>query len=78
MAEGKKASSSRGTGLLTTVFIVFLILKLTDTGKVADWPWIYVCMPLIIEAGIIALACCCFCAAVAKEESNRKEAQHPI
>ena len=78
MAEGKKSSSSRGTGILTTVFIVFLILKLTDTGKVADWPWIYVCMPLIIQAGMICIALCCCCVAVIIKESERKNDQHPI
>ena len=66
MTDGKKISKSCGQSM-STVFIVLLILKLTDTGKVADWPWVYVCMPLIIQAGLFALIFICagvaFCAA---------------
>lgn len=36
-------TSSRGLGLGTVLFIVFLVLKLTDN---IDWPWVYVTMPL--------------------------------
>lgn len=38
--------------LATGNFIVFLILKL---AHVADWSWIYVCMPVIVETGIVSL-----------------------
>ena len=59
MGEGKTGHSSRGIGLLTTVQIVFLILYFTDTGKVAEWPLVYVLMPLIIQGALLVLACCC-------------------
>ena len=37
------------SGLL---FIIFLVLKLCG---VIDWPWLYVCLPLIISAACAAL-----------------------
>ncbi len=52
-----------GGGLAFTVFIIFLILKLTDQ---IDWSWVWVCSPLWIGialglllfaiAGVILLA----------------------
>jgi len=38
-------SSGGGFGLCTVLFIVFLVLKLTE---VIDWSWWYVTMPLWI------------------------------
>ena len=82
MAEGKSGNSSRGVGILTTVFIVFLILKLTETGKVGEWPWVYVCMPLIVQAGFLVLACCCagvaFVVADSKTTREAPTVQPPI
>ena len=40
--------TSGGFGLSTVVFIVFLILKLTNT---IDWSWWWVTSPLWITAG---------------------------
>lgn len=40
-----KNDSSTGIGLFTVVFIVFLILKLTNT---IDWSWWWVTAPLWI------------------------------
>ena len=65
MGDQKNNVSGRGAGILGTVQIVFLILYLTDTGKVGEWPLVYVLMPLIVEGGIIVLACCCAGAAFA-------------
>lgn len=39
-----------GTSLCTVLFIVFLVLKLTD---VIDWSWWYVTMPLWIGFAIV-------------------------
>lgn len=44
--------TSSGIGLGTTVFIIFLILKLTH---VIDWSWWWVTAPLWISAGITLL-----------------------
>ena len=75
MAERNSGNNSKGgVGIPTIVFIVFLILKLTETGKVADWPWVYVCMPLIVQIGFISLAfCCAYVAFVASGSKTREE-----
>lgn len=36
-------------GLPSVLFVIFLVLKLCE---VIDWSWIYVFMPLIVEAVI--------------------------
>lgn len=36
-------SNNGGTGVLTILFLIFLVLKLTD---IIDWSWWYVTMPL--------------------------------
>lgn len=41
---------TEGTGIFTILFIVFLILKLTDN---IDWSWWWVTSPLWIPAGIV-------------------------
>jgi hypothetical protein len=46
------SSSSGGIGICGAVFIVFLVLKLTHTGDVADWSWWWVTAPLWIPASI--------------------------
>jgi hypothetical protein len=35
-----------GIGLLSVVFLVFLVLKLTGVGEVAHWSWWWVTAPL--------------------------------
>ena len=47
-----EGSTSTGIGLGTILFIVFLILKLTD---VIDWSWWWVFAPLWIPFGILLL-----------------------
>lgn len=44
-------------GLPALVFIVFLVLKLTETTAVAGWSWWWVTSPLWIAAlvGIVAM-----------------------
>ena len=43
--ENNKATT-QGTGLSTIVFLIFLILKLTGVGAIANWSWWWVCSPL--------------------------------
>lgn len=54
MATSKSTSTSRsnGIGLGTVLFIVFLVLKLTD---VIDWSWWWVTAPLWIPFGLVVL-----------------------
>lgn len=46
------ASGARGFGLSSVLFVVFLILKLTN---VIDWRWIWVFSPLWIAAALVVL-----------------------
>ena len=50
------AQSKAGTGAVGVVQIVFIILKLTKTGTISNWPWWMVMLPFICTLG---LACCC-------------------
>ena len=45
-----KNNSSSGLGLPMVLFIVFLVLKLTDN---IDWSWWWVTSPLWIPVGIV-------------------------
>lgn len=40
------SSSSGGIGIVSLVFTVFLVLKLTEVGPVAAWSWWWVTAPL--------------------------------
>lgn len=52
MSESKSGSSGwTGPGLPTLIFLIFLVLKLTGIGVVADWSWWWVTSPLWIGAG---------------------------
>ena len=42
-----------GISLLGLVFIVFLVLKLTNTGEVAKWNWWQVTAPLWLPASLV-------------------------
>ncbi len=48
MDERKVAVSSRGFGLCTVLFLIFLVLKLAEIGAVADWSWWAVLSPWYI------------------------------
>jgi membrane protein YdbS with pleckstrin-like domain len=51
-------NSSRGIGFGTVLFLIFLVMKLTDT---IDWSWWYVTMPLwIMPAVIVCTLIFCF------------------
>jgi hypothetical protein len=62
-----KTTKTRGVGLLTILFVVFLVLKLAGVGAVARWSWWWVTCPLwimpalwltvIICFGLLALIC---------------------
>jgi len=45
-------SGARSLGLSSVLFVVFLILKLTN---VIDWRWIWVFSPLWIAVALVAL-----------------------
>ena len=49
MSKGA-ATSGGGVGLGTVLFLIFLVLKLTET---IDWSWWWVTAPLWIPAGLI-------------------------
>lgn len=49
MSESRSAASSVGVGLPGLLFLVFLVLKLTD---VIDWSWWWVTAPLWIPASV--------------------------
>ena len=42
----KSKSKSSGISLAGLIFLVFLILKLTKIGEVANWSWWWVTAPL--------------------------------
>jgi hypothetical protein len=58
--SSKSSSASSGIGLGGLVFVVFLVLKLAEIGKVATWSWWWVTSPLWIPLGI-ALVFALFC-----------------
>lgn len=49
----ESSSSGGGIGLLGIIFIVFLVLKLTGTGMVANWSWWWVTSPLWLPLAIM-------------------------
>lgn len=56
MSNSSTTVSSGGFGLTTAVFLVFLVLKLTGTGPVADWSWWWVTSPLWIPYALLMIA----------------------
>ena len=48
----KRKNSSGGIGIVTILWVTFLILKLT---QVIDWAWVWVFSPLWIAASLGAL-----------------------
>jgi hypothetical protein len=59
MSEDNNSSRARvgggSIGLGGFVFLILLTLKLLEVGVVASWPWIYIFIPLIIPAAIVAV-----------------------
>jgi len=51
MKENKGYSSGLSFG--TILFLIFLVLKLTNTGTVATWSWLWVTSPLWIPFGLV-------------------------
>ena len=47
-----KSNSSNGLGLGTVLFLIFLVLKLTNY---IDWSWWWITAPLWISIAIIAI-----------------------
>ena len=52
MSNAQQVTTSSGFGLGTVLFIVFLVLKLTNT---IDWSWWWVTSPLWIPAGFLII-----------------------
>ena len=48
-------TDSRGIGIGTLLFLIFLTLKLAEIGPVAKWSWWWVTAPLWIPVGLIGL-----------------------
>lgn len=48
-------SSGYGIGLPTLIFLIFLVLKLAEIGKVATWSWWWVTSPLWIPIPIVII-----------------------
>lgn len=48
-----KEKTSKGFGLGTIIFLIFLVLKLTGVGMVATWSWWWVCSPLWIPIVVV-------------------------
>ena len=75
------AQSKAGTGAVGVVQIVFIILKLTKTGTISNWPWWMVMLPFICTLG---LACCCSLTACccgivcAPYFSDKKDTEHQV
>jgi hypothetical protein len=49
----ESGSSSSGIGLASAVFLIFLVLKLTEYGPVGKWSWWWVTSPLWIGALLV-------------------------
>ena len=48
-----KEKTSKGFGLGTVLFLIFLVLKLTKVGMVATWSWWWVLSPLWIPIVVV-------------------------
>jgi len=48
-----KEKTSKGFGLGTVLFLIFLVLKLTGVGMVATWSWWWVLSPLWIPIVVV-------------------------
>lgn len=44
--SSESKSAHKGWGIGTAVFLIFLVLKLTEIGVVAKWSWWWVTSPL--------------------------------
>jgi len=46
--------TTNGISLGTLIFVIFLILKLSHTGAIANWSWWWITSPLWLPIGINA------------------------
>jgi len=44
-----------GSSLIPAVFLVFLVLKLAEIGKVATWSWWWVTAPLWVPVAVVVV-----------------------
>ncbi len=47
--------ATSGMSLGTVLFLIFLVMKLSHVGDVANWSWVWVTSPLWISAAIIVM-----------------------
>lgn len=52
MALNETKAANTSITLQTTVFLIFLILKLTEVDPIGDWSWWWVTSPLWIPTAI--------------------------
>ncbi len=48
-------NTSKGLGVGTILFLIFLVLKLAQIGMVAHWSWWWVTAPLWIPIAVLLL-----------------------
>ena len=53
--EMYKRSGSSGMGFVSTLTLIFIVLKLTGA---LSWPWLWVLSPVWISLSLMAVACC--------------------
>ena len=53
-----------GTSTLSLAYAAIIILKIVRVEPMKTWPWVYVCIPLMVGGGLLALLCCFGCCAI--------------
>lgn len=73
-SETQKVYVYSGTSVFTIVYSAIIILKIVNVDPVGDWPWILICIPLMIYAAILGIilisSCCSLCCVVCSLLSN--------
>ncbi len=50
--SNSSSTTSGGIGFVSLLTLIFITLKLTETGIVATWSWWWVLSPILISIGI--------------------------
>ena len=51
--RNKSSAGTGGVGCCTVLFLIFLVLKLSGVGSIADWSWWWVTIPLWGPAALV-------------------------